>query len=492
MRITSIHGRGIKGWTGEQSLSGLDIITGRNGSGNTPRLQARGIALLGHAPGADKRPGATLALASDPEGLHVGLTLDSGFRFTRSFIRETKRGREGVVSVTDRQTIAVSPSRGEKTLSAQESRVFAECGNFPAALDVGEFLGMTPSQRRTFCLGLLGQEQGEAIDREWAGSYLRKSLLSPLLQANDPDGYQTMGHLIADCLDEWRPGLDPQDALQAMSDWAKSKQSEANKRARDAQGAVRELAELKARVEQTDRDLSANEDEIARLQEQLVACESDLATARERAKAAGARRAAVEDLRAQVEALGADLASPLDVSAHETALSEAQTCIREVQAPVDRSSEADELQKRRTTETARRADLTTKLAEAKATLGQAERTLVQIGAGRSVCVIHDKIGCPKDWSTAREHFDVAVTGMRETVSVLQSDLDQCGDALAAIDTRLKEIAAADRLDSRNLAEIHAANAQAQKAANEAASAIQAAKLRRQHDEESLGQLKASL
>ena len=64
MAIQRITMHGIKGCNDDQILTGRDIIIGSNGSGKTTRLQALGIALLGHVPGGPKLPAETMKLAS--------------------------------------------------------------------------------------------------------------------------------------------------------------------------------------------------------------------------------------------------------------------------------------------------------------------------------------------------------------------------------------------------------------------------------------------
>lgn len=275
--ITAITMRNFKSQMESQKLTGKDIFVGPNGKGKTTRLQAVGIALLGYVPGKSKLPAETFKLAS-ADNMSVGLVTDN-LSFTRTFTRSEKSGKDGANSVTVSQGIDISPSRGEKKAADKEARIAAEVGNFPVMLDFNEFLSLSDSKRRDFIYGL-SSIKTDLWDRTKVENHIRTKLLTLDLEVNNPDQYKIMNGLITDAMREYRENADIQAGLQSMIEWAKAKQTHWNDEKKNAVGAVKKLADMKNKLEETDRNIVQHKTELEQLQQQLTDSESQLAGSR--------------------------------------------------------------------------------------------------------------------------------------------------------------------------------------------------------------------
>ena len=442
MRATTLSLHDIKGSTGEVALSGRDVFLGPNGSGKTTIQQAISLALLGYIPGIERKPSGALQLSSG-DVLEVGLGFDSGFRFGRTYRRTRQRGKDGAPVVSDSQDVTVSPGQAEKNPTERDARVARECGRFVVALDLAEFVNATASQRRTFCSSLL--PDGGEMDVDAARTYLVERLLTDALELNDPAGYEAMRGFITECLAEWREGLDAQAGLTAMRSWAAAQQSIWNKRERDAVGAIRELSDLRARQQETDRDLGADERRLKELNAELVSATEDLTRAQEQVKAAATRAASLEKLRGEIASLEAALLRSVDeaVAPEEARLAEIRSRIREVPVVDEREAELDEIAHRREAAVARRGAAADLLAECRADLSKSQKTMAQVKAGISTCVIDDRIGCPKNWAGVEQ-------GLAPMVAEAEQDVEHATSALKAIDD---EIAECEEARKRVMAEV---------------------------------------
>lgn len=251
----------IKGQTGTQQLTGRDIIIGRNGAGKTTRMQTLGLATLGYVPGKDKTVADTFELAS-ADTMVVGLKADD-FELHREFQKTTKMDKDGNPDTKISQTITISPSKGEKTNAQREQRVREELGDFPVMLDFQAFLAMTDNKKRDFIYSL--SESEVKWDREKVRFALEHSLLREELSE---EMVEIMVEDLQDALRQYKHTSTVQDGLLAMKDYAKDQLSYWKKEKIKADGAAKKLTELKNQSEATDRDLAANLERLAELQEE--------------------------------------------------------------------------------------------------------------------------------------------------------------------------------------------------------------------------------
>lgn len=250
--IKTIRTKNIKGNTFDQELTGKDIFVGPNGSGKSTRLQAVQLAMLGYIPGK-KTNAETFKLSSGDE-MTAGLQMDS-FSFDRSVIRAEKLKGTGSKEVKYSESITVSPNKGEKNSTQMNARISAEIGNFPMVFDFQQFLDMSDAKRREFIYSL-SPISSEEWDKKKVSAHLIQKLLTQGFQEANPDLYEASKELINDCLDEWPSDYDLSSGLQAMTSWVESQQKHWNKKQNDATGAVRELADMKNKLEETDRDIT--------------------------------------------------------------------------------------------------------------------------------------------------------------------------------------------------------------------------------------------
>lgn len=274
--IKRIEMRNIKGQTATQELTGKDIIVGRNGSGKTTRMQTIGLAMLGYVPGKGKTTADTFKLASDDE-MAVAMETDSFF-FERQYKKTKKLQKDGTMKAEISQTLTVSPSMGETTNTQKEQRIRQELGDFPVMLDFGAFIGMTDNQQRDFMYNLSGSTSEWNRDR--VEEELKKALLDPEIEENNPELYECMKTCIEDTMKQYREGIDVNAGILAMSEHAKDQLKYWKKEKANADGAAKKLTELKNRGQETDRDLAMNEQKLKDLQEkrdQIIKEEAELA-----------------------------------------------------------------------------------------------------------------------------------------------------------------------------------------------------------------------
>lgn len=267
----------VKGQTARQTLTGKDLIIGRNGSGKTTRMQAIGLAMLGYVPGKGKTVADTFQLASDDE-MYVDMITDS-FDFERGFVKKRKTDKFGEESVTISQSLMVSPSKGETTNTQKEQRIRQEIGDFPVMLDFGAFIGMTDNQQRDFIYNLSGG--GFSWNRERVEKELTAALLTQELQEKNADLYECMKTNIEDTIKQYREIMDVQSGILAMSEHAKDKLKYWKKERVNAESAAQKLTELKNRCNETDRDLAINQEKLKELQakkEELIKSLAELAS----------------------------------------------------------------------------------------------------------------------------------------------------------------------------------------------------------------------
>lgn len=261
--IKEIEMRNVKGQNAIQELTGKDIIIGRNGAGKTTRMQTIGLSMLGYVPGKGKTAADTFKLASDDE-MAVRMETDT-FGFDRTFTKTSKMKADGTIDVKISQKVSVRPSMGETTNTQKENRIRQEIGDFPVMLDFGAFISMTDNQQRDFIYNLSGN--GFSWDRERVETEMKNALLNPDIQENNAELYACMQDCIDDTMRQYREGIDVQSGILAMSEYAKDKLKYWKKEKITADGAAKKLTELKNRGQETDRDLSINQEKLKELQE---------------------------------------------------------------------------------------------------------------------------------------------------------------------------------------------------------------------------------
>lgn len=297
--IKQIEMRNVKGQNATQKLTGKDIIIGRNGAGKTTRLQSIGLAMLGYVPGKGKTTADTFKLASDDE-MAVAMETDN-FAFSRTFIKSRKLNNDGTMDVKISQKKSVSPSAGETTDTQKEQRIRQELGDFPVMLDFGSFIAMTDNQQRDFVYNL--SSNGSTWNRERVEKEIIKELLTQDLLENNPDMHECMKKNIEDTMKQYMESLDVQAGILAMSEYAKDKLKYWKKEKTNADGAAKKLSELKNRGEQTDRDLTINQEKMKELQEKKEQVIKELAELSAKNKVLEDKEAELAKLREEIAEL---------------------------------------------------------------------------------------------------------------------------------------------------------------------------------------------
>ena len=300
--INSIKMTNVKGQTATQTLTGKDIIIGRNGAGKTTRMQSISLAMLGYVPGKGKTVADTFKLASD-DTMAVGLNTDS-FMLEREFTKTKKLKNDGSVDVKISQKLSVSPSKGETTNAQKEQRIRQELGDFPVMLDFGAFISMTDNQQRDFIYTLSGNSF--SWDRNRVETEMDALLLDDELRENNPELYECMKQCIADTMSQYVDGINVQDGILAMSEYAKDRLKYWKKEKVNADGAAKKLTELKNRGQETDRDLSINLENMKVLQDQRDQVVKNIAELAAKNNVLKEKAAELAKIRAEIAQMEAD------------------------------------------------------------------------------------------------------------------------------------------------------------------------------------------
>lgn len=435
----------LKGTTAKQVLTGKDIFIGPNGSGKTTRLQAVQMALLGYVPGNGKRPADNYKYASDDSVMGVGLEVE-GFKFTRTFERTVKMTK-GVPTPTISETISVSPARGERTETERKTRVAAEVGNFPVMLDFNEFLSLSDAKRRDFIYGLSAGIHG-GWDKARISKYLTERLLSMDIEIKSPDLYQAMQEIMQACLAEYRDGMSIDEGLLAMRGYVSREWSTWKEKAKNAEGAIKQLAEQKNKMAETDRNIEVNKTELAELREQLVQTEAQLARDIEKKKAIDRRLARLQELSNLIGRLTSQTADPTDWIDHQIESLEAQMVQEEASDEYAAlATQKSDLQKRlahvqqNVIPSLNRE--VTKLTTERAAIQQTMDTIRQTNG---VCVIQKQIACNKDFTSYINHAvgqlaekDQQLVSHRESLHVASTQANELQNQIMEIEQRMSAI-----------------------------------------------------
>lgn len=442
-RITKLTLDGFKAQQVGETLAGLDLFIGPNGTGKSARLEAASLAILGYVPGRGKKADDTMALAAGDQ-ISVGLELDNGFGCVRAFERKTSTNRRtGEPTVKITESVTVSPAMGETNDTQRKARIDEELGSFGIHLDFAEFLAMSAAKRREFLYGLVSGT--DEWTKERVSELLRNRLLTNELQANNPEAYAVMGETIDEALNEWKDGLTVQDGVTAMLEWAKAQASYWNGKRRDAEGAVRQLAELKNQLNATDRDIAERKEALEKLREQLTSSTAEMARAEE-------IKASWESRQKRLKALEQEITRLKNASTSESELDrqiseldrQIEACIAHMKkVPVDGNENfdaqiariADQIEA--TTDEAIKAQKTCAAATTEAkTLRRAVETATSTGG---LCVISRSIKCDKDFTPFIEHVTAKAEEQEAVAADASVTIAELEAQLAALRAEEKEL-----------------------------------------------------
>ena len=438
--INEIRYQNMKGHSTVQALSGKDIFIGPNGSGKTTRIQALGLSILGYIPGNGKSTAETFKMATGDE-MTVGLSLKE-FDFERCFKKVEKRdAKTGKPSVTISESLTVSPGQGEKTDTQKKARIMAEVGNFPVALDFAELLSLSDNKRRDFIysLSLISSDQWtkDTIQR-----YLSENLLSMELEINNPEQYKVFNEVIKDTMAKYPDSYDIHSGLQAMIDWTASQKSFWESKRKDAQGAVRSIADAKNQLAETDRNIAEAKKELDDLQDQLVGYEKQLSKDTERKRINENRQNRIKELRQQIGTFKSqevntdttDIYAQIDkikamlkpAPVVGTNIVEINDKISEIREQIDAISRSYQ-------------DMNTEKKILESKVQSLKNATSKIGGIKGRCVIHSLITCPKDFEGFDKFVDETAAQCKEDILVKDKALEVLRTKGSELEQNVKEL-----------------------------------------------------
>ncbi|WP_434132165.1 hypothetical protein KIAC18_003957 [Sporomusa sphaeroides] len=439
--LTSVELKNFKGQTTVQELTGMDIFVGRNGAGKTTRLQALGLAILGYVPGNKRTSTDTFKLATG-DAMSVGLKTDK-FQLTRNFNKTEKRNaRDGSVSVTIKENILVSPGAAERTDTEKNIRIQSEIGHFPVMMDFSEFLNLSDTKRRDFIYSLGGIDSA-TWTRDRIYDYLTEKLLTDELQANNAEQYDYMLDIINKAIAEFPTDYGVQEGLQAMLSWIDTEKKVWDRKQKDAQGAVRQISDMKNDMAETDRNIATLKQELEKFQQQLIDTEKLMTAEEEKKKAAEKRTARMIELQKAVLELetkpGKADTSDIDrqLREHQLQLAEPpaidtaiqQLKTRQAEIRQQRKGFADEQQK-----------VANQIATVQATVVALEEALKTTGDIAGRCVINPKlIKCDKDFSGFGEYVDRKKSEAADSVAELLQQEEALKKSISKLDDEETDI-----------------------------------------------------
>lgn len=444
-RLQAITMQNLKGTTSRQPLTGKDIFIGRNGSGKTTRLQALQMSMLGYVPGNGKRAADNYKFSSDDNVMSVGLELD-GFKFSRTFERSSKLTK-GVPNVTISESVTVSPARGERTETDRKARIAAEVGNFPVMLDFNEFLTLSDAKRRDFIYGLSAGVEGGWC-RDQVSQYLEERLLTMEIEVNSPDLHQALTETIAAVLTEYKEGMSIDEGLLAMRGYVSREWSTWKEKAKNAEGAIKQLAEQKNKMAETDRNIEANKQELAEIREQLVQVEAQLARDTEKKKTIDRRLFRLQELAEIIDQLSSQTPQSTDRIDQQIEVLEAQMVHQAESSEYETLTvEKTKLQKEiNQIQQQEMSQLNQDISRITAEKASIKQTLDTIQNAKGTCVIQTQIGCNKDFSAyiqfATQQIaqkDEAIDRQLQYLKIAEKEVLQRQERINEIEQSLSEI-----------------------------------------------------
>lgn len=466
--IKEIQFTNMKGQTGQQALTGKDIFLGRNGTGKTTRIQAIGLSLLGYVPSNGKTAAETFKLATG-QSMTAGIVLGNGFRFSRTFARAVTRDKKtGIEKVSIGESIDLAPGKGEKNDTQKKARILAETGNFPVMLDFNEFLSLSDAKRRDFIYSL-----SPINSEEWTKERIEKHLTSALIADNmDQDYALAVTCVIREAMTQFPDGYEIAAGLQAMLDWTGTQLSFWKAKQKDAQGAVRQLSDLKNELAESDRNVTEDKADLEKLHEALIVAEKTLARDTERAQQQAKRIARIAEIRERLQAIKASepQASP-DYDTLITALA-----AKKVASP-------DTTEEWKTAWVAAMAaekaqDVATdaileKINELKADRAAALARITSLGTALSkvadlngTCIIHSDICCPKNFAGFDKFIAAEKSHTDEIIAAADKNIATEEVNLAVSRQTMQELVVSSRALQASVAEAEKNNNQIDREIND--------------------------
>lgn len=419
--IKSLRMVNVKGQNAMQEFDKKTLIVGPNGSGKSTRIQSLGIAILGYAPGNGKTSAETFKLATG-DTMTIGLGTEH-FSFSRTFTRnEILDTKTGKTKVEINQSLSVSPGKGEKKDADKKARIAEEIGTFPVMMDFSEFLSLSDAKRRDFIYSL-SPISTESWSRERIVAHLVERLLTAELSENNPDQFQTMEDMINEAVQQFPAGLAVSDGLQSMIDWTENELKLWNSKKKDAQGAVRQIAEKKNELEETDRNIADAKRELEELHAELIKVEKQISQDTEKRKALAKRSARLEELRGEIAKVKAEpvQADCSDIDVQIAAL-ESETVealdIEALTAPL--KVKAVEAKAKYDEHNTRLQGLLEKKRTVASTIKSLEDALQKVGELGGACIISSVIACPKDFTG----FDAFIDKKKAAAATEIAELDK--------------------------------------------------------------------
>lgn len=434
-KIRTLSLNGFKGQKAVEQLTGLDIFVGPNGAGKSARLEGLAMAQLGYVPG-QSRKAEDIMKSSAGDEMSVGLMLDNGFGFLRTFTRKRKLdSKTGLQSFSIKESISLTPSRGESTDTQRKARIVQEMGSFSIHLDFSEFEALSPAKKREYLYGFVSGA-GDQWSKDTVRSRLIERIATEELKSNNPDSYSAALDMIEKALGVWVDGLSVEDGVLAMLEWAKEQQSYWNAKKNDAQGAVRQLAELKNQLTQTDRDIASKKQELDDLIQQLIEVEKELSKGLELKEAFESRKSRIAELEDEIARLQV-VAGPPDTSDIDAKIDELKQQI--VELDYDLSGIESEITSLQSTCETLMTELD--IIRQKRTKIEAELNTLQTAKDRAssnggLCVISKLVACPKDFTRFLEYIDKQIEDLSALLNGAKAEeakiVDKLNETKAAI------------------------------------------------------------
>lgn len=492
MKIKSIPMKNVKGTTEDQSLTGKDIFIGPNGSGKSTRIQSIEQAILGYVTGNGKTNQETFKLSTGDE-MTTGLSLD-GFSFTRTLKRTVKLKADGTKDVKNPESLSVSPSKGEKTATEMKSRIAQEIGNFPVAFDFSEFMNKSDAKRREFIYSLSPMQEG-SWNRERVQNTLIDNLLTIGLKTTSPDLYDATKDMVNQALEQWPESYDLTSGLQAMSAWVTQQQVIWNAKSKDAQGAVRELAEMKNKLTETDRDIAANKEELKKLRDERTDINGQIQSGKELKRQWDQKKERMEAMNLEIKSITDALAKPIEDDS-KAKIDELQAQIKEMDITEQSKAfqtEINTLQEQRKSKQTEREGLQSSVNKIESEIATIDNVSKAINEKKvNVCVIHHQIKCDKDFSKFMGHVDDRKPELEAKLKEVNDKRQSLADEIAALEKKEKEISSQKDKLYEDLTQQNQSNKSLQTQIDGIKKANQAKEQQRRDDEASLRLKQAEL
>lgn len=436
-KITSLHLDGYKGQNVVENLSGLDMFVGPNGAGKSSRPEGLSLAMLGYIPGRQKRPEETMKVSAGDE-MSVGLTLDTGFGFMRTFTRnETYSRSTGETKISIKESLSVTPSKGESTETARKNRVAQELGNFSIHLDFAEFEAMSPAKKREYLYQFV--EDTDDWTKEDVANWITSAVLTQELETNNPDAYAIAEKITADALAIWAEGLTVEEGVLAMLEWAKEQQSVWNAKKKDAAGAVRQLADLKNQMEATDRDIAANKEALESLRSELIEVEKELSRGQEVKKTFENRKARISEREAKIADLKKEL-GPVDTAHLDTQIGNLRKLIVDVNLDTTNlDSQIDDASSRRKIAEQTLSQTRQSKAREETRLDTLTRSAEMATEAGGLCVISKMVACPKDFTPFLSHIEEQRKSTQGVIQTLTEQEEEQAKEVEFIENEIRNL-----------------------------------------------------